>query len=154
MDTSRAEILRSWFENMDKSKRLMQTYFARVLGAIGVSPTQAHILGAIQEDQPISLKALAGKSFITPGAITQLIDALEQKHMITRTQDTRDRRITYINLAPDGKTAIEAITKARNELMTEGLSALTDEELKHFTTLQQKMMAQLQKQMHSAERKE
>jgi len=151
MNARRAEIYRIWFENMDKNKRFMQTYFAQVLSAVGISPTQAHILATIQEHQPISLKTLATKSFMTPGAITQFIDALEQKHMITRTQDTKDRRITYINLSPDGKQAIWDINKARNELMSEGLSALTDEELEQFTTLQQKLMEQLQKQMHQTE---
>ncbi len=154
MDKRRAELHRSWFETMYKSKRLMQGYFARVLAEMDISATQSHILSVIQENQPISLKSLAARSYMTPGAITQFVDALERKHMITRTQDTKDRRITYINLAPDGKKAVLSVNKARNKILNEALASLNDEELEQMAAIQQKMMKIFEKQMQGIEGKE
>ncbi|HKR81643.1 MAG TPA: MarR family transcriptional regulator [Candidatus Saccharimonadales bacterium] len=143
MGELRAKLQKQLYDDMNASKRLMMPYFTYVVSAHNISPAQAHILSTVNDNHPISLKALAGKTMLTPGAITQLVDPLVRQALVTRTPDQKDRRITNITITPKGLQIIESIHKYRDELMSQSVTTLTDAELEQLVAIQRKMTAQL-----------
>jgi DNA-binding MarR family transcriptional regulator len=141
---TRNELLSQLLEDMHTTKRLMQPCFVSILGRLHISPTQAHMLLVIDEAQPLSLKALAAKMWLTPGAVTQLVDALDQFGYIARMHDTKDRRIVHISLSAAGKQLIGKITRSHNEVMADILATLNDTEVRQLAGIQHKMAENLE----------
>ncbi len=142
--SARKELLYQLFEDMDATKRLMHPCFVHVLGEIGISPAQAHVLFVIEDGQPLSLKRLAAKMWLTPGAITQLVDGIARLGYVTRTQDERDRRVVYISLSSAGTALMSKITNSRSEFMAQIMATLDDTELRQLAGLQRKIVQNLE----------
>ncbi len=57
---------------------------------------------------------------ISPAAVTQLLDRLEERRLILRTPDPEDRRATVVSLTPQGvrlyRTAVGEIQKLLSEI--------------------------------------
>jgi DNA-binding MarR family transcriptional regulator len=144
MRESRSELQRQIFEDMNAAKRLMQPYFGHILENFKLSYGKAHVLATVAESQPISLKTLADKVYMTPGGITQLIDNLEGLGYVARKRDSKDRRITYIYITEAGANIVATINKQRDKLMTIVLDTLTDTEIEHMAAIQRKTTIQLE----------
>ncbi len=129
---------------MDATKRLMHPCFVHVLREIGVSPAQAHILFVIKDGQPLSLKSLAAKMWLTPGAITQLVDGIARLGYVTRTQDAHDRRVVYISLSSAGTALMSKITNSRSKFMAQIMTTLDDVELRQLAGTQRKIVQNLE----------
>ena len=151
---TRRLLLRQLFEDMDTSKRLMQPCFATGMSNLGISPAQAHVLLVVQDGQPISLKTLAVRMWLTPGAITQLVDGLARLGYLIRARDERDRRVIYINLSPSGTELITKVKRQRNDIMKKMMNNLDDGELQQLTAIYRKMNKHLAEtfKQHSAQK--
>lgn len=150
--STREERLREIFANMGNTKRLQSVAFSHVLQGMRVSPTQAHLLFLIQDVQPVSLKQLAEQMHLTPGAITQLVDGIEQ--YIVRKQLDEDRRVTCVSLSPEGVQAVTQLKKHREEFLRKLLGQLDDQELEVFAKVQQKMVDYFTQYCSGANKKE
>jgi len=78
-----------------------------------LSPPQAKLVMLIDKhsEASISVKELAQLADITPGAITQFMDALIKKDMVRREADPADRRIVRLKLTPSAKGQIDNFKK-------------------------------------------
>lgn len=144
MRQPRSELQNQIFEDMQTTKRLMQPYFAHLFSTLQLTVGQSYLLSVIAESQPISLKTLAGKTFMTPGAITQLADTLENLGYVHRVRGSKDRRIIHIHITEDGARIIETIHKHRDQLMSKMLEVLTNDELEQMAAIQRKTAIQLE----------
>jgi len=82
--------------------------------------SQSLILFQINNAGQIKSKDLAKHQYSTKGAISQLLDVLEAKNLIKKTQSTIDKRDWYITLTPNAQTimnVINAAQKAKMEFM-------------------------------------
>lgn len=141
---ARDEQLQQLFENMQSAQRLMQHYFMCLKQELGLSPAQMHVLFIIKESQPLSFKELASKLGLTPGAVTQLVDALFRQQYVERVADEHDRRVACLSLSPTGLELFTKLEKRRNELLTNIMSSLTGAELEQLTDMYKKMTAYLE----------
>jgi DNA-binding MarR family transcriptional regulator len=98
-----------------------------------ITVEQFHILRHIRKGTG-SVSELATAQHISRPAISQAVDALVNKGLITRHQDTEDRRFVNLGLTPDGNTLLDAIFAKNRYWMAEKLAILTSEEV--GTTLQ------------------
>ena len=141
--SERKILLQQAFEDIDAFKRLMQPCFASVLQDLNISGAQAHVLLILRDGQPISLKSLAAKMWLTPGAITQLVDGLARAGHLIRARDVKDRRVIYIRPSGSGTALIKKLAKHRSELIADMMSGLDDTELAQLAAIQRKMVQRL-----------
>lgn len=64
---------------------------------LGISAVDHKALGQIQRDGPLTAGVIAERLALTPGAVTALVDRLENKDYVERTPDPSDRRRTLIH---------------------------------------------------------
>lgn len=125
-------------------KRSLHSYFLQAYDRLGLLPSQAQLLLALDNRAPLSHKDLAQQMHLTPGAITQLLDGLDGAGYIVRRHDEEDRRIAYLSLSRAGRHKIAAIKKVHAEVLAGALSSLDDSELEHYRAIQQKIIFRLQ----------
>lgn len=93
-----------------------------------LSVDQFHILRRIRKGSH-SVSDLAADFQISRSAISQSIDLLVEKGLVTRTEQAKDRRFVQIELTLDGDTLLNAIFKQNRTWMKTKMVGLTQEEL-------------------------
>ncbi len=141
---TREEIIKNLFEQMSVAKRGMYTRMQAITNGLPVSRTQLELLFTIKHLQPVSFKQLAAQLQLTPGAISQLADGLNQHGLIERETNPNDRRSQTLQLSGDGVTLLQTIEKRRRETMERVVKDLTNEELTVWLRIQQKMIVEHQ----------
>jgi DNA-binding MarR family transcriptional regulator len=66
---------------------------------------------------------------ISRSAVSQAVDVLVNKRLLTRTQDSEDRRHTQLALTPAGNSMLDAIFKDTRAWIRPKLAALSEREL-------------------------
>jgi len=79
----------------------------------GITLSQSRALGVLQRHGAMRLSDLAHHLRIAPRSATEVVDALEQRHLLSRSPDPSDRRATLVEVTPDGESISRAVRKAR-----------------------------------------
>jgi DNA-binding MarR family transcriptional regulator len=85
---------------------------AEALAALGTDPTTLDALATLRRaGAPYRLTAgeLQERSLVTPGAISQRLDKLEQAGLVRRERDTDDRRVVHIALTDRGRGLVDRV---------------------------------------------
>lgn len=83
-----------------------------------------------------------GKSvLISSGSMTYVIDKLEKKELLKRTNCPDDRRAIFITLTPSGEALMEEIMPKYQAFISKMFDSLNPEEAKTLVTLLQKVNA-------------
>ena len=106
-----------------------------------ISPALDQVLMVVGSEGQINVKHLATLLRITPGAVTQHIDALEKAGMLARVMNKTDRREVMVSLTRKGRGPLKQIRKANLELLDEAFRNLDDGELATFVELITKVSA-------------
>jgi DNA-binding MarR family transcriptional regulator len=106
-----------------------------------LSPPQARLLFAIakRNEEGISVKELANKTNVTPGAITQIIDTLVNRDLVRRDEDPNDRRIVRLTLNINAKNQIKKFHKEFFAAISQSFDVLSIEELGQLVYLLSKI---------------
>jgi DNA-binding MarR family transcriptional regulator len=108
---TREDLLEQLFEQMFALMKQIHREIHQGIGhpKLALSPPQARLLFTVarNKDRGLSVKELARMTNMTPGAITQLVDALIGKNLVTREEDLNDRRIVRLKLTPSAKSHME-----------------------------------------------
>lgn len=91
-----------------------------------VTPSQARVLQVLGRRTELRLSDLAEHLHIAARSTTEVVDGLENKGLLERRPDPRDRRVTLVGLTPRGAAVCEAIRTARGtgaDLAVDRLSA-------------------------------
>ena len=93
-----------------------------------ISVEQFHILRSIRRKAD-SISALAAIGRISRPAISQGVDALVHKGLVTRQQNSQDRRYIRLELTPQANALLDAIFARNREWMKNRLAVLPTGEL-------------------------
>ena len=93
-----------------------------------ISVEQFHILRFIRRGHG-SVSGLADARNISRPAISQGVDALVNKGLVTRTQSKEDRRYVELELTLQGCALLDSVFKNTREWMKESLETFSQEEL-------------------------
>jgi DNA-binding MarR family transcriptional regulator len=137
---TRKELLQEIMSAQIETKHAMFSHFQHAFADTGLSPAPLQLLLTMMRCDKVSSKNLAGKLHLTPGAISQLVDGLEQSGFISREQDAKDRRVTYLSLSDSGKQKMRGLQEKRDHMVAEALTSLSDDDLKTFLKVQKKML--------------
>lgn len=85
----------------------------QTLAPFDLSPSQSRALGTLMRRGAMRSGALADKLGIAPRSATEVIDALEQRGLVTRSPDPSDRRATMVEPTEAGRELMFRIREAR-----------------------------------------
>ncbi|RLD59476.1 MAG: hypothetical protein DRJ01_11290 [Bacteroidetes bacterium] len=89
-----------------------------------------HILN--ERDSDVILKEMADAMGKDKSAILRIIDVLEEKELVRRAVDPKDRRKKYLMVTKKGRQVIEKFLEIEAKLRTELKEDLTKEDMKTF----------------------
>lgn len=144
MQSKREQLIGHVFATLELTRRAMFMHFYHTLTTPDLSPAAIRMLFVVGHTQPVQPKDLAGKMYLTPGAVTQSIDALVREGYLERTPIANDRRSMSISLTPKGQAKVAALKNAQQERFSQMVAGLSDRELKTFLHAQQKMLRYLE----------
>ena len=143
MDKARAELIQKLFDNSEAAKRGMYQYTHGYFRNLPIARAPLEVLSAIKYLQPVSSKEIASQLSLTPGAVSQSVDTLDQEGYVVRTIDQGDRRIQHLALSKKGEELLTELDKRRYSMMEEITQDLTLEELRVWLKVQVKMASRL-----------
>ena len=119
-------------------KRLGMTAKERSFAAYneaGLHPYHHAILVVLDEGSLASQGAIADTLGYDKGQLVGLLDELEDAGLVERRRDPDDRRRQLVRMTARGRKTLERLRRLSNQLETEFLATLSDEERTHLHTL-------------------
>jgi DNA-binding MarR family transcriptional regulator len=95
---------------------------------MGIDETAFRCLDILDQEGPMTAGRLAERARLSPGAMTALLDRLENRGFARRTRDTEDRRRVLVEIAPELRQRSEALYGTPQE-GAEELATYSDKEL-------------------------
>jgi len=122
------------------SLRRLVRHPAPLPGELPLSAPQANLLFTIaHNNEGISVKELAETSGVTPGAITQFVDALVARGLVMREGDLVDRRIVRLKATPLAKDQFERFRREHLTSFAKVFDVLSNEEIQQLIGLMYKV---------------
>jgi len=95
---------------------------------LGLTPTDALLMGAILKADGIGVSELADREQISRPTMSVQVKRLEAAGFVARlAPDSADKRRVGLTLTPAGRKALEAIRRRRNDWLAQRLAALSPE---------------------------
>jgi DNA-binding MarR family transcriptional regulator len=104
-----------------------------------IPPAQKEVMFALSDHEGMKVKEIAESLGITPGAATQLTEALVQDGLLERRADSHDRRIVRMRHSRRGMRQMERLQAARDALAGQMFKDISDDEINNFRTVLKKM---------------
>lgn len=105
----------------------------------GLSRAQVGMLYMLHYHQGSSMKFLAKHLDISKSAVTQLVEPLIEKDLVSRQTDPKDRRTAILALSIKGRKTITKFNQIKSQGIRSALATLSDKELINLSRLHQKM---------------
>jgi DNA-binding MarR family transcriptional regulator len=90
----------------------------------GLSATLTAALATISREGPLTLGELAAREQVAPPSITKVVGKLEDRGLVERRVDERDRRVTRVEISPAGLEQLEASRTRRAAWLATRLTEL------------------------------
>jgi DNA-binding MarR family transcriptional regulator len=119
------------------SSRIVRSKFTRIaLAKIEVSLTPLHfeIMKLLDEEGGLPVVEIGKRLVLAKAHMTQLVDKLVEKEMITRKSDPGDRRVTLIYLTGKGKRCLESLHSSIGDALEKALSSLSENDLRDLSS--------------------
>jgi DNA-binding MarR family transcriptional regulator len=97
--------------------------------AVGVSPSQASLLGEIKYTPGIGVNELAERERMSPAAMSGHVEKLVAAGFVLRTPSDRDRRRVGLTLTDEGRRVLRNVRSRRTVWLARRLAMLSTEEL-------------------------
>jgi DNA-binding MarR family transcriptional regulator len=121
----------------------LAAHMERQLAAMSaVKPGQFQVLAALRRRDPLPMNAseLAEAALLTTGAMTAVLDRLEEQGLIRREMDPEDRRARRITITEKGRTLINRALDQRMAQHRALIAALTLEERETLSAILRKLL--------------
>ncbi len=105
-----------------------------------ITGPQLGCLQAIKEHGPITSARLAQKIFLSPSTIVGIIDRLEEKKLVERKRESKDRRLIHICITAAGDDLIAAAPSLLQDTLISALAELPEAEQLSITLTLEKLV--------------
>lgn len=109
--------------------------FVRTLRSVTLHPGQMILCQSIEKSPGLSQRELADRIGIKPATVAIMLQKMENSGLISRMNDSLDRRISRIYITQQGKDANIAATSLLGSYLTETLGRLTKEQIDTFSQI-------------------
>lgn len=100
---------------LTKAQNAVQQLFKAELAPYGVTPGQYAVLKCLWDENGQTAKQLSERLYLDGSTVTGILDRMENKSLINRQPDSKDRRAVRVMLTEQGK-ALEGPVNATIEL--------------------------------------
>lgn len=111
------------------------------LEPFGVTAAQYGILSAIRAGRGDTAAQLCKEISYSPGAMTRMLDRLEQKHLIRRLPHPDSRRANMLELTDDGRRIFPELLAKSSAIINRFFGEFNSVELRRLETLLERMVA-------------
>jgi DNA-binding MarR family transcriptional regulator len=94
--------------------------------------SQLEALWFIQSSGKSTMERIAAHLGVKAPSVTTLVDKLEKAGYVSRTRDSRDRRVIYVSLVEKTKRQLVALRKEKEKFFNRLLAKLSAKERKEF----------------------
>ena len=102
----------------------------RELSKFDISAAQLIVLASVANKEADSAASLCKSISYDPGAMTRMIDRLEQKGLIRRTPNADDRRATNLEITTAGRALYPQLLAAKESVQAQFLRGFNKEEVR------------------------
>jgi DNA-binding MarR family transcriptional regulator len=124
------------FKAMDRFQR-------KILAELGLTSAQFSILSHLWEKDQIPFKELAARCFCTRPTVTGIVDSLEKKGLVKRTNNVLDRRSLLVELTPEGHK-LELKAPKLDKMFSKRYSSMNSDDLAKLEELLKKFLQELE----------
>jgi DNA-binding MarR family transcriptional regulator len=144
MSNDRPQILTEWAQGLSEQRTALLQELIQVnrayqsavekmdeafCRALGVNRTDGRCLDVIDQRPGLTAGELAVAVGLSPGAVTAVLDRLEQRGFVERTRDAADRRRVTLKLTPEANRRAWEAYGPLGEMGGPFVAELSDEEL-------------------------
>lgn len=140
----RNELIEEYFTATTTMQRAWKHRIFALLQDENISVAQVGLLFIISEQKSVISKDLAQRMHITRSAIAQQLDGLSELGYVTKTEDTKDRRIVHISLSKKGLQKMKQLDRQRRDIFGKLVDGLSDEQLAAAIEINKSMLRQLE----------
>jgi DNA-binding MarR family transcriptional regulator len=105
---------------------------------------QLRAIYALGQHGRLSGRQLARQLHVSPAAVVPLCDRLERDGYVNRIPDTVDRRVTWIELSPSGRSTLENVAWVGPDRMRKALKRLSDGDRKALVRILEQLAEELE----------
>lgn len=120
---------------LTKAQQSVHQLFKAKLAPLGVTPGQYAVLKCLLDENGQTARQIAERLFLDGSTVTGLLDRLEQKGLIEKQVDPKDRRALKVLLTDAGKSLEDPLSQAILEANQEALKELNDDQSKTLKDL-------------------
>jgi DNA-binding MarR family transcriptional regulator len=146
-EKTRAEKLAALVRAMRQANGLGASFFRAAAGRVGMTVTDLQVIDLLDSTGPMTAGQLADLTGLTTGAITGMLNRLEEATIVRRERDPEDGRKVIVSLVPgtDGITELSAIFVALEHAWEEVLASFDDAQLSFLLDFLERSNAQTQR---------
>ncbi len=138
MEPSTEPSVRAYVRLVRSAERL-HALVSRGLTEHGLSASQFSAMKVLRLHGKLAQRDIAKHILKSGGNITILVDNLETLGLVRRDRDTVDRRITYVQLTPEGERLFDEIYPPHLARIRDAMGALNDHECETLLGLLEKI---------------
>ena len=101
--------------------------------------SEFRVLEVLLHKGPLPVNVIGPKVFLTPGSISVAVDRLHGRGLVSREEDSADRRVKLVDLTAAGRSLIEQVFRQHAADMEELVRVLSPEERVQLVTLLKKV---------------
>jgi MarR family transcriptional regulator, 2-MHQ and catechol-resistance regulon repressor len=109
------------------------------LARAGLTLTQLGVLEAVLHKGPLTQRELGRKVLTSAGNMTDVIDKLEHRGLVSRSRQPGDRRAVRVELTAEGRRSIEALFPTHAGRIGAAMGGLSIAELRELGALLRKL---------------
>jgi DNA-binding MarR family transcriptional regulator len=125
------------FLNIQRTSAALNREFEALLKPLGLTSTQYNVLRILRGAGSEGLLCRqVGERMITPDPdITRLLDRMEKRGLISRSRDSRDRRVIFTRITRDGLMLLEKLDRPVNDFHRKRLAHLDKNNIRSLIQL-------------------
>ena len=106
-----------------------------VFSHLNLTLPQFRVLHSIRKEGRVSGRRLARELNVSPGAVVQLCDRLQEQGYLERVPDLEDRRVTWFQLTPSAQALFEEMLALRRSRLGQALGRLSEQDREALTRI-------------------
>ena len=120
------EAIRTWLRLLSCEMVIEQRLRSMFRQDFSVTLPQFDVLSELERaGRKMTMSELSRELMVSNGNVTGVIDRLEKNGFVTRTRAEHDRRVQYIELTPEGRSAWEGMASSHERWLDEMMSDLS-----------------------------
>ncbi len=125
----KAELIKEIISLQQRVDRILNQFTPEPWIELNLTLAQLKSLLFIASKEKTNFKKLAEALGVTPPNITGIIDRLVEQDLVSRTENTEDRRVMLLQLTKKGRDLLNHLRENRFNITTQVLAHLSNDEL-------------------------